>query len=178
MTDDKNMYASNIRCQDICKEKGYILAATQSKGPLPTVKCYCGNVYPNGKIINGTYCNRRCRSYTECQGPVECCGGDKAYSVSVVGNIDVPKQILRRLSKLWQSQSNYRSHMQRQVPNMEHEDKKIMKAKKEEFSGSRVVWSCPVGYYLAQNTERMCLPPPWRLGAMAVEDQHECKEER
>lgn len=34
--------SSNLRCQDICRDKGYILAATKSQ------QCHCGNVYPKG----------------------------------------------------------------------------------------------------------------------------------
>ena len=37
--------SSNVRCQEICRDKGYILAATKDQ------KCYCGNVYPKGTIL-------------------------------------------------------------------------------------------------------------------------------
>ena len=32
--------SSNVRCQEICRDKGYVLAATRGQ------QCHCGNVYP------------------------------------------------------------------------------------------------------------------------------------
>ncbi len=101
--------SSNARCQDFCRDKGYILAATQGK------KCYCGNIYPRGKRIAGSKCSTKCRSYTACHDPQSCCGGPNAYTVSVVGNIDVPKQILRRLAHVWQTVSEFRNEIKSQL---------------------------------------------------------------
>ena len=52
-------------------------------------------------------CQSRCRSYTPCHSVQSCCGGPNAYSVSVVGNIDVAKQVLRRLAQKWQTNDQY-----------------------------------------------------------------------
>jgi hypothetical protein len=100
---------SNVKCQDTCRDKGYILAAT--KGDL----CQCANIYPKDKNVDDNRCNTRCRSWSPCHGPQSCCGGPSAYSVSVVGNIDVAKQVLRRLSHEWQTNIEYRNYMKAQV---------------------------------------------------------------
>ena len=100
---------SNVRCQDTCRDKGYILAATKGD------QCQCGNIYPEGKKVNDTKCTTRCRSWSACHSPQSCCGGPSAYSVSVVGNIDVAKQILRRLSHEWQMNTGYRNYMKSRV---------------------------------------------------------------
>ena len=96
---------SNVRCQDTCRDKGYILAAT--KGSL----CFCGNTYPKGNKVDDSKCTSKCRVWSACHGPQSCCGGPSAYSVSVVGNIDVAKQVLRRLSHEWQTNTQYRDHI-------------------------------------------------------------------
>ncbi len=97
--------SSNVECQDTCRDKGYIFAATKGS------QCHCGNIFPTGKDIADSECNTRCRSYTACYSPQSCCGGPNAYSVSVVGNIDVAKQILRRLIHKWQTESEYRKEL-------------------------------------------------------------------
>ncbi|XP_028414750.1 uncharacterized protein LOC114537838 [Dendronephthya gigantea] len=96
---------SNVKCQEICRDKGYILAATKGD------QCQCGNIYPKGKKLADNRCTSRCRSWSPCHGPQSCCGGPSAYTVSVVGNIDVAKQVLRRLSHAWQTNSGYRKYM-------------------------------------------------------------------
>ena len=83
---------SNVKCQEICRDKGYIMAATKGD------QCQCGNVYPKGHKVSDSQCTSRCRSWSACYGVQSCCGGPSAYTVSVVGNIDVAKQVLRRLS--------------------------------------------------------------------------------
>ena len=99
---------SNVRCQDTCRDKGYILAATKGN------QCQCGNIYPKGKKVNDNRCTTSCRAWSFCHGPQSCCGGRRAYSVSVVGNIDVAKQVLRRLSHEWQTHAGYRNYMKKQ----------------------------------------------------------------
>ena len=96
---------SNVRCQDTCRDKGYILAATKDD------RCLCGNTYPKGKKVDDSKCTTKCRVWSACHGPQSCCGGPSAYSVSVVGNIDVAKQVLRRLSHEWRTNSGYRNHI-------------------------------------------------------------------
>ena len=100
---------SNVKCQDTCRDKGYILAATKGD------QCQCGNVYPSGKKVADNRCTTRCRSWSPCQGPQSCCGGPSAYSVSVVGNIDVAKQVLRRLGHEWRTNIGYRNYMKSRV---------------------------------------------------------------
>ncbi len=100
---------SNVKCQDTCRDKGRILAATKGD------QCQCGNVYPKGKKVDDNQCTTRCRSWSPCHGPQSCCGGPSAYSVSVVGNIDVAKQVLRRLSHEWQTNTGYRNYMKQRV---------------------------------------------------------------
>lgn len=34
--------SSNVRCQGICRDKGFILAAAKGN------QCHCGNIYPQG----------------------------------------------------------------------------------------------------------------------------------
>ncbi|XP_066919024.1 uncharacterized protein [Clytia hemisphaerica] len=101
--------SSNIRCQEICRDKGYVLAAT--KGQM----CHCSNIYPRGKKVVDQECSTRCRSYTPCHDVQSCCGGPNAYSVSVVGDIDVAKQTLRRLANKWQTNVGYHNSMLRHV---------------------------------------------------------------
>ena len=85
---------SNVKCQETCRDKDYILAATRDD------QCHCGNIYPKSKKVNDSKCIYKCQSWlSACHGPQSCCGGSSAYSVSVVGNIDVAKQELRRLSR-------------------------------------------------------------------------------
>ena len=96
---------SNVGCQERCRDEGYILAATKG------AQCQCGNFYPKGHKVDGNQCSTRCRSWTPCYGPQDCCGGPNAYSVSVVGNIDVAKQVLRRLGHEWRTNEEYRNHL-------------------------------------------------------------------
>ncbi len=109
---------SNVRCQDTCRDKGYILTATKGD------HCHCGNIYPKGQKVNDNRCTTSCRSWSPCHDPQSCCGGPSAYSVSVVGNIDVAKQVLRRLSHQWQTNTGYRNYMKKQVtiPQLSHNE--------------------------------------------------------
>ncbi|XP_046861166.1 uncharacterized protein LOC124454401 [Xenia sp. Carnegie-2017] len=95
-------YNSNHKCQIVCKDLKFIIAAT--KGNL----CRCGNVYPEGKRVKDSRCATSCRSWSSCHGPSSCCGGRNAYSVSVVGDVDVAKHVLQRLSVKWQKSVSYR----------------------------------------------------------------------
>ena len=103
-------YNSNVKCQETCRDKGYILAATKGEH-----RCHCGNIYPKGKKVDDSQCTTRCRWWSSCHGPQSCCGGPNAYSVSVVGNIDVAKQVLRRLSHEWQTNTWYRYYVKLHV---------------------------------------------------------------
>ena len=96
---------SNVKCQETCRDKGYILAATQED------QCQCGNIYPKGHNVSNSQCTSRCRSWSACHSVQSCCGGPNAFTVSVVGNIDVAKQVLRRLSHEWQTNTQYRDYM-------------------------------------------------------------------
>ena len=111
---------SNVKCRETCRDQGYVLAATKGG------QCHCGNIYPKGHKVEDNQCSTRCRSWTPCYGPQSCCGGPSAHSVSVVGNIDVAKQVLRRLSHEWQTNKEHRNYMKSLVtipnPQTHHAD--------------------------------------------------------
>lgn len=96
---------SNHKCQEKCRMTGKILAATQ--GPI----CYCGNTFPSKRKVSDSQCRTPCASYSKCYSPQECCGGKKHYSVSVVGDIDVAREILERLRSKWHENADYRKHV-------------------------------------------------------------------
>ncbi len=93
----------NSRCIDYCREKVYPIATT--KGNL----CACSNsplgllprvARPEDGNATGpdSPCNQRCPG-TPGRGACNrdtCCGGDRSYSVFIVGNIDSIKAILER----------------------------------------------------------------------------------
>lgn len=93
---------TNALCAEVCQEKGYAVASTQ--GEL----CFCGNDLPLPRLYDpdedeaaGTDgpCGTTCPgAYTDdpCQAD-ECCGGPNAYSVYMVGDIDVLEQLVRRV---------------------------------------------------------------------------------
>ena len=101
--DDNNI---NNNCVDKCAEEGYAISST--KGSY----CYCTNSLPMPQLYkpqqpqsSGT--DGPCR--TTCPGArisgqnvgcqaEECCGGPSAYSVYLSGEIDVLKQVLRRVT--------------------------------------------------------------------------------
>ncbi|XP_028399896.1 uncharacterized protein LOC114523229 [Dendronephthya gigantea] len=105
LTKQMRGHNSNVKCQETCRDKGYIFAATKGD------QCQCGNVYPRGNKVNDSQCTSRCRSWSSCHGAQSCCGGPSAYTVSVVGNIDVAKEVLRRLSHQWQTNTGFRNYM-------------------------------------------------------------------
>ena len=74
----------------------------------------------NSLIIVAAYffrlCTTRCVSYTSCDGPQECCGGGSSYySLSVVGDIDVAKEVLERLRSKWLGVKEYRDHVMKKI---------------------------------------------------------------
>ena len=93
---------TNALCVSICMEEGYGIAATQGSD------CYCSNslpvplLHPSYEIEsagNGGPCSTKCSgAFTTlpCKGD-ECCGGGSAYSVYIVGEIDVVKQLIDRI---------------------------------------------------------------------------------
>ncbi|XP_066930374.1 uncharacterized protein [Clytia hemisphaerica] len=161
---DMGRESSNARCQRICQDVGYILAATQGS------RCLCGNVYPKGHLVNDTECRTKCRSYTQCYNAQSCCGGENAYSVSVVGDIDVAKQVLRRLALLWRTNEAYRNHMQNQYI---HEQEQNTQRANWWNSIDNGGWSkCQAGHFL---TGVYRSPHVWwdeRLGRL---EEGECK---
>ena len=100
---------SNVRCQDTCRDLGFIFAATKED------KCQCGNIYPKGHKVSDNQCSSRCRSWSGCSSVQSCCGGPSAYTVSVVGNIDVAKQVLRRLSHAWLTNTAFRNYLKKHL---------------------------------------------------------------
>ena len=93
-----------------CRDQSYLLAATRDD------QLNCGNIYPKGKKVNDSKIIYKCQSWSSaCDESQNCCGGPSAYSASVVGNIDVAKQVLRRLSHEWQTNTGYRNYVQSRV---------------------------------------------------------------
>jgi len=97
---------SNVLCQDVCRGQGFALAATYN-GHI----CECGNIYPTGKEVGDDKCNSKCVSYMECSSVQECCGGADSYTVSMVGDVDIALQVLRRMSNVWVNNEGYRTNM-------------------------------------------------------------------
>ena len=93
---------TNAICVSICKDNGYIIAATRG------ADCYCSNSFPTPvrhlhyekeSAGNGGPCSTKCSgAYTngDCKGD-ECCGGQDAYSVYLVGETDVLGQLIDRI---------------------------------------------------------------------------------
>ena len=94
----------NIKCQGACQEEGYAIASTKGE------HCYCTNSLPlpqlhraDNKLSagNGGPCSTVCPGVFvthSCQGD-ECCGGENAVSVYIIGEIDALKQLQRRVIK-------------------------------------------------------------------------------
>jgi len=101
---------SNIRCQETCRDKGYVLAGTKGS------KCCCGNNWPKNLNVPDDECRQTCRKWGSCHSVQSCCGGSNAYTISAVGNLDVGKQVLKRLSHAWQTQQEYYNYMIRKLP--------------------------------------------------------------
>ena len=97
---------TNNVCVDKCAERGFAISSTKG------LSCYCTNTLPlprlykaNEDEASGTDgpCSTACpgtraaQQNIACQGD-ECCGGPSAYSVYLSGEIDVLKQLLRRVT--------------------------------------------------------------------------------
>ena len=145
-------YNSNYKCQFWCKTQGFIIAATKAN------LCSCGNIYPEGKNVNDSFCKTSCRSWSTCHSPRSCCGGRNAYSVSVVGDFDVAKHVLQRLSMKWQNNTAYRTDMEGlvQKPTRRHHYDNWGSS-----FDSRGWWTCGHGRYMTgmyRNTRIKCDP--------------------
>ena len=97
---------TNHGCIDKCAEGGYAVSSTKG------IVCYCTNDLPLPRLrkandpeasgVDGP-CSRTCPgasiAYTDtpCEGE-ECCGGLNGYSVYLSGEVDVLKQLLRRIT--------------------------------------------------------------------------------
>ena len=93
---------TNAICVSICKDNGYVIAATRG------ADCYCSNSFPTPvrhlpyekeSAGNGGPCSTKCSgAYTsgDCKGD-ECCGGQDAYTVYLVGETDVLGQLIDRI---------------------------------------------------------------------------------
>ena len=97
---------TNNVCVDKCAERGFAISSTKGSS------CYCTNVLPLPRLYKATEkkasgsdgpCSTACpgtraaQRNVPCQGD-ECCGGPSAYSVYLSGEIDVLKQLLRRVT--------------------------------------------------------------------------------
>ena len=97
---------TNDACVVKCAEKGFAISSTKGSS------CYCNNILPLPQLYKpsndnssgvGGPCSTACpgtsaaKENVPCQGD-ECCGGPSAYSVYLSGEIDVLKQVLRRIT--------------------------------------------------------------------------------
>ena len=97
---------TNNVCVDKCAERGFAISSTKGSS------CYCTNTLPLPRLYKATEKNasgsdgpcstacpgtRAAQQNVACQGD-ECCGGPSTYSVYLSGEIDVLKQLLRRVT--------------------------------------------------------------------------------
>ena len=94
---------TNSICVKLCKEKGFAVASTRGQD------CYCSNSLPVPALHfsrdkkaagNGGPCSTLCPGAFvggNCQGD-ECCGGTSAFSVYIVGHIDILKELINRIA--------------------------------------------------------------------------------
>jgi len=106
VTKDMGHENSNFACQKVCRDQGFALAATHDG-----TSCQCGDIYPTGKEVSDAKCNSPCVTYQDCNSAQECCGGVDSYTVSMVGDIDTTKQVLRRISNEWLNNDGYRTSL-------------------------------------------------------------------
>lgn len=104
----------NTKCQAACRGEGYPIASTKGR------HCYCTNTLPIPQLYradsdmsagNGGPCSTVCPGvFTthSCQKD-ECCGGENAASVYLVGEIDALKQLQRRVIDRVQGSSRAKS---------------------------------------------------------------------
>ncbi len=86
LTKQMGSHNSNVKCQDECRDKGFLFASTKGG------QCQCGDKFPRGYKVDDNRCTTRCRSWSSwspCHEPQSCCGGPSEYSVSIVGGIDI-----------------------------------------------------------------------------------------
>ena len=106
---------TNNVCVDKCAERGFAISSTKGSS------CYCTNVLPLPRLYKAkedeasgtdgpcsTACpgTRAAQRNIACQGD-ECCGGPSAYSVYLSGEIDVLKQLLRRVTSVEMKRLGY-----------------------------------------------------------------------
>ena len=108
---------NNHVCVSKCSENGFAISSTKGSS------CYCTNTLPLSRLVKPNWANasgtdgpcstacpgtRAARQKIACQED-ECCGGPSAYSVYLSGQIDVLKQLLRRVaSKLPKKKYSHR----------------------------------------------------------------------
>lgn len=103
---------SNLRCQALCTEQGYALAAT---GGGASSTCWCGNNHPGSlhAVANGQ-CNRPCSPDRKSCYLFTCCGNQNGtlYTVSWNGEANPLKQLLRRLTHDYRNNSAFRRRIE------------------------------------------------------------------
>ncbi len=103
---------SNLRCQALCRERGYALAAT---GGGANSTCGCGNLYPGSlhAVANGQ-CNRPCSLDKSSCYLFTCCGNRNGtlYTVSWNGEANPLKQLLRRLTHDYSKNTAFRRQVE------------------------------------------------------------------
>lgn len=103
-----------LRCAEFCSEKGYGVVS------LRYDLCACNNDLPLNRLYkdtdNSKECKMRCKGVLASTAPCEkeeCCGGSKpdktpVYTVIVVGNVDVLRQVMSRIHGNFRSDSALR----------------------------------------------------------------------
>ncbi|XP_015766231.1 PREDICTED: uncharacterized protein LOC107345059 [Acropora digitifera] len=103
-----------LRCVEFCSEKGYGVVS------LRYDLCACNNDLPLNRLYkdtdNSKECKMRCKGVLASTAPCEkeeCCGGSKpdktpVYTVIVVGNVDVLRQVMSRIHGNFRSDSALR----------------------------------------------------------------------
>ena len=129
LTDAKNYHQNlpkntNAICVGICQENGYAITATRG------ADCFCSNWLPlpvlhlsheDEAAGNGGPCSIKCPgAYTDtaCKGD-ECCGGDDAYTVYIVGEVDVLDELMDRIVTNFQL---YKDRMHNNILSAEEKD--------------------------------------------------------
>lgn len=102
---------SNLRCQAICTERGYALAAT---GGGSQSICWCGNDYPGLPHEVDTFrCDRPCSLDKKTCHLFTCCGdrNGSLFTVSWNGEVNPVKHLLGRLSEEYRSSTIFRQNI-------------------------------------------------------------------
>ncbi len=105
---------NNLRCQALCTEQGYALAAT---GGGARGMCWCGNEYPGmAHAVATNLCDRPCNPDKASCYLFTCCGDRNGtlFTVGWSGETDPMKQVLRRLTHDYRNSTAFRRRVAQQ----------------------------------------------------------------